>query len=289
MDTQRLVYINGGFVPEAEATVSVFDRGFLYGDGTFETMRSYGGRIFRLSEHMERLEQSTRILGLRLGHTREKQLSEICERLLERNGLSDAIIRISVTRGVSAGGIGTSRAGEPTIVAFARPPAPLPPGAYTEGVSTKIVSIRRIASEALDSRVKPMNFLNYILARAEAEAAGAYEAIMLNSARNIAEASTGNVFFASAEKLFTPRLECDILPGITRATVLELAAGLGMECEERRIEPSEIAAVSECFLTNSGVELIPVTRIDDSTVGDGRPGPIHARLHEAYRKLTQEE
>ena len=287
MDTQRFVYINGDFVSEAEAKVSVFDRGFLYGDGAFETMRSYDGRIFRLSDHMQRLEQSARILGLRLGHSRER-LAEICEDLLEQNNLSDAIIRISVTRGVSTGGIGVSSAGEPTIVAFARPPAPLPEGAHSQGVSTKIVSIRRVASEALDSRVKPMNFLNYILARAEAEAAGAYEAIMLNSVGNVAEASTGNVFFVAAGKLITPHTDCDILPGITRATVIELAAGLGIDCEERIIHPSEITDVSECFLTNSGVELIPVTRIDDSRVGDGKPGPITARLHEAYRKLTQE-
>ena len=286
MNTQRLVYINGDFVPEAEATISVFDRGFLYGDGTFETMRSYGGRIFKLIEHMERLEQSAGILGLPLGETRGK-LSEICAQLLERNGLSDAIIRMSVTRGVSAGGIGISRAGEPTVVAFARPPTPLPPGAYTEGVSAKIVSIRRIASQALDSRVKPMNFLNYILARAEAEAAGAYEAIMLNSAGNVAEASTANLFFVKDETLITPCPECDILPGITRATVLEIAAGMGIECEERKIDPPEVAAFSECFLTNSGVELLAVTRIDDSPVGDGAPGPIHARLHEAYRELAQ--
>ena len=286
MNTQRLVYINGNFVPEAEATVSVFDRGFLYGDGAFETMRSYGGRIFRLTEHMERLEQSAVILGLRLGHTRA-DLSEICEQLLERNDLTDAILRMSVTRGVSAGGIGISTAGEPTIVAFAREPSPIAPKAYTEGVSANTVSIRRVPSDALDSRVKPMNFLNYILARAEAEATGAYEAIMLNTAGNIAETSTGNIFFVAGETLVTPCLKCDILPGITRATVLELAAGLGIESEERKIAPSEIAAFSECFLTNSGVELLPVTRIDEILVSDGKPGPVYRRLGEAYRELAQ--
>jgi branched-chain amino acid aminotransferase len=133
-----------------------------------------------------------------------------------------------------------------------------------------------------------MNFLNYILARAEAEEAGAFEAIMLNSAGNVAEASTANLFFVGAEKLITPCPECDILPGITRATVLELASGMGIERQERKIEPSELATFSECFLTNSGVELVPVTRIDDSPVGDGRPGHVHARLHEAYRELAQE-
>lgn len=286
MDTENLVYINGEFLPESEATISVFDRGFLYGDGTFETMRSYGGRIFKLPEHIRRLEQSADILGLRLGRTKDR-LSDICVQLLERNGLSDAMLRISVTRGTSMGGIGISNAGEPTIVAFARPHTPLPANAYTEGVSAKIVSIRRVASAALDSRIKPMNFLNYILARAEAEAAGAYEAIMLNASGHVAEASTANVFFADGETLITPCIECDILPGITRATVLELAAKMGIACEERRIEPSELASFSECFLTNSGVELVPVTLIDESPVGDGRLYPLHARLHKAYCELAR--
>lgn len=285
MDSQKLIYINGDFVPESEACVSVFDRGFLYGDGVFETMRSYGGRIFRLGDHVRRLKQSADIIGLRLMQTHER-LSDICCQSLERNGLADAILRISVTRGVSAGGIGISRAAEPTIVAFARPPTPLPADAYTGGVSAKIVSTVRNTAAAIDSRIKSMNFLNHILARAEAESVGAYEAIMLNSSGHVAEASTANIFFAKGEGLITPRLDCDILPGITRATVLELAGELGIIREERRIEPSELAAFSECFLTNSGIELVPVTRIDDNPVGDGAPGPIYARLHKAYRELT---
>jgi branched-chain amino acid aminotransferase len=285
-DSKYLVYLNGRFVPEGEACVSVFDRGFLYGDGVFETMRSYGGRIFRLDRHMQRLRQSADIIELRLPHEPE-QLAEICSRLLERNGVADAIVRISVTRGRSVGGIGTAQAGEPSVVAFIRPPRPLPAEAYTEGVSAKVVSVRRNPSAALDARMKSMNFLNYILAKAEAERAGAYQAIMLNHAGYVAEASTANVFFASGDRLVTPSLDCDILPGITRAAVLEIASDAGIHCEERKVEPSEIRGFQECFLTSSGVELVPLTIIDEAPVGTGRPGPVYARLHRAYRELAR--
>ena len=283
---ENLIYLNGQFVQEAEARVSVFDRGFLYGDGVFETMRSYDGRIFRLTEHMQRLQQSAGLIKLRLSHTPE-QLAGICNKLLKRNGLSDAILRMSVTRGPVMGGIGVARAGEPCIVAFARPPMSLPADAYVHGVSARVVSVRRTPRSTLDSRIKSMNFLNYILARAEAEEAGAYEAILLNHAGMVTEASTANIFFASDDRLVTPDLACDILPGITRAAVLELAAGLNVPCDEKAIEASSIGGFQECFLTNSGVELLPVTEIDGNTIGSGRPGPLYARLHEAYRAFVR--
>jgi len=283
---EALVYLNGQFVSESQARVSVFDRGFLYGDGVFETMRSYDGRIFQLDRHMRRLRRSADIIGLDLRHE-PREVGEILTRLIELNGLGDAILRISVTRGRATGGIGVARAGEPSIVAFARPPAPLPAKAYTDGVSARIVSIRRFPAGSLDSRVKSMNFLNYILARAEAEESGAYEAIMLNQSGDIAEASTANIFFAGDGRLVTPSLESDILPGITREVTLGLAAEMDIAIEERRIEPPETAGFDECFLTSSGIELLPVTKIDDSPVGAGKPGPIHSRLHEAYRRLAQ--
>jgi len=284
-NTAKLVYLDGRFVPESEATVSIFDRGFLYGDGVFETMRSYGGRIFRLDRHIERLRQSADIIGLRLRHGPD-QLADICSQLIERNGVEDAILRISVTRGCSQGGIGAAQAAEPGVVAFLRPPMPLPAEAYADGVSARLVSIRRTPSTTLDSRVKSMNFLNNILARTEAESAGAYEAIMLNHSGYVSEASTANIFFAAQDRLMTPGLDCDILPGITRSVVLELAAAMGINCEEKNIEPSEMDGFEECFLTNSGVELLPVTRIDDQPVGNGRPGTLYRRLHRAYRELA---
>jgi len=282
---ERLVYLNGRFVPESQACVSVFDRGFLYGDGAFETMRSYGGRIFQMERHIQRLRESAEIIGLRLQH-RPQQLADICTQLIERNGLAEAILRISVTRGPATGGIGIARAAQATVVAFVRPPAPLPEQAYSDGVSASIVSIRRCPSSSLDARIKSMNFLNFILARAEAERRGAYEAIMLNHSGHIAEASTANIFFVADGALVTPCLECDILPGITRAVVIGLASDMGIRVEERKIGPEEIAGFDECFLTNSGLELIPVTKIDGAPVGTGKPGPVYSQMHEAYRKIA---
>ncbi|MBI5116538.1 branched-chain-amino-acid transaminase [Candidatus Poribacteria bacterium] len=281
-----LVYLNGNFVPETEACVSVFDRGFLYGDGVFETMRSYDGRIFRLWQHIRRLLESADLIGLRLSH-RPEQLAEICVRLMKRNDTQDCILRLSVTRGKSTGGVGIAHVAEPTIVAFLRSPRSLPADAYSNGVSAKIVSIRRTASSSLSARMKSMNFLNNILAKAEAESGGADEAIILNQTGYVAEASTANIFFVRDNCLVTPSLKCDILAGITRSAVLELAPALGIQCEERGITPSEIVEFSECFLSSSGVELLPIRKIDGSVVGAGKPGPVYARLHEAYRDLVR--
>jgi branched-chain amino acid aminotransferase len=280
-----LVYLNGRFIPSADARISIFDRGFLYGDGVFETMRAYDGRIFRLDEHMERLARSAEIIGLNLPGGPER-CADICRQLLLRNEARDALLRLSVTRGEAIGGIGIKRAAEPTVIAHVRPPMPLPDDAYRNGVRAKIVSIRRIPSTSLNPHMKSMNFLNQILARAEAEACCAYDSIMLNQAGLIAETSTANVFFARDRMLSTPSPDCDILLGITRATVLELAAKTGIRCEERAIKPSEIGAFQECFLTSTGIELLPVTRINDSEVGGGVPGPLYERLHSAYRELV---
>lgn len=286
MHTKKISYVNGAFIPESEAVVSVFDRGFLYGDGVFETMRAYDGRVFRIHQHIQRLRESVRLVKLRLAASNE-ELIDICEQLLERNEIADAIIRLSVTRGPASGGIGVARAGEPTIVAFIRPPMPIPAGAQTGGVSVRISRFCKTPSSALHSRVKSMNFLNGILARSEAEEAGAYEAVLLDLQGNITETSTANIFFVRDGNLFTPSPENDILLGITRAAVIELAGKSGISCNETVIPATEIGDFQECFLTNSAIELLPVTRVDGRPVGEGNPGPIYAVLHRAYRELVR--
>jgi branched-chain amino acid aminotransferase len=285
MQSTKLIYLNGEFLSEKDTVISIFDRGFLYGDGVFETMRSYKGRIFKLNEHMQRLKNSAEGIKLRLAHS-ERELADICNELLARNGVADAILRISITRGIAAGGIGTAKAGKPTVAAYIRPPMAIPAGAETEGVSAIISSVRKTPSSALDAKIKSMNFLNLILARSEAEEAGAYEAILLDQTGCITEASTANIFFARDGRLFTPGCESDILLGITRAAVLELAAEQGIHCQEAAIPASEIRNFQECFLTNSGVELLPVTRIDDIPVSKGSPGPVYKKLHRAYREAV---
>jgi branched-chain amino acid aminotransferase len=282
---ERFVYVSSKFVSESDARVSVFDRGFLYGDGIFETMRAYNGNIFRLAQHIQRLRQSAEYIGLRIEWTAE-HIADVCTQLLKKNRLLDAIVRVSVTRGNSIGGIGITQAAEPTIVAFARPPMPLPADAYGNGISARFVAVRRTPSAALDARVKSMNYLNLIMARAEAEKNGSHEAILLNQRGSIAETSTGNIFFSNGDRLVTPGLDCDILPGITRATVFELAAALDVGITEKEIDVSEVTEYRECFITNSAVELLPVTKIDNRVVGDGKPGPMYRQLHEAYRDLV---
>lgn len=286
MASDSLVFLNGEFVPAKSAKISVFDRGFLYGDGCFETMRAYDGVIFRLNDHLERLRNSLALLDIHFSYS-SRQLSDICNRLIERNDLADAIVRLSVTRGLSRGGIGTSRAAEPSVVAFVRPPMPLPADAYTAGVSAKVVSIVRTPRRSLDARVKSMNLLNYILARSEAERGGAYEAVMLNCKGHVAEASAANIFFARNNSLFTPSADCDILLGITRAVVIELASQQGIPCGEVKMRKEEMNDFDECFLTNTGVELLPVTTIDSRSVGEGKPGATYTRLHQAYRERVR--
>ncbi len=283
--SNMLVYQDGELVPESEARISVFDRGFLYGDGVFETMRAYNGRIFRLDRHIQRLQQSAELIGLNIEFESE-HIADICNMLLKSNNLLDAILRISITRGRSTGGIGIRKTSQPSVIAFVRPPMPLPDGAYEDGVSAQIVSVRRTPSYSIDTRVKSMNYLNLILARAEAEKAGAYEAILLNHEGHIAETSTANIFFSVDNRLLTPGLDCDILPGITRAAVLELASDIGLHHEERKIAPSEILGFHECFITNSAVELLPVTEIDKKNVGPGKPGPLYRRMLHSYRELV---
>jgi branched-chain amino acid aminotransferase len=286
MEANKLVYLNGRFLTENEAVISIFDRGFLYGDGVFETMRSYGGNIFRLQQHLQRLRRSAELIKLRL-HLTETEMADICNQLLERNGALNAVIRISVTRGRALGGVGTAKAGEPTVAAFIRPPIAIPPDAAESGVSLITSTIMRTPSRALDSRVKSMNYLNLILARSEAEEAGAFDAILLDRNGFLAETSVANIFFARDGRLFTPAPENDILLGITRAAVLELAERLVIRFSEASITPAEMESFEECFLTNSAIELLPVTRIDNKPVGSGMPGDIYRRLLHEYREMVR--
>ncbi|RJP16155.1 MAG: branched-chain amino acid aminotransferase [Candidatus Abyssobacteria bacterium SURF_5] len=284
-EVEKVVYLDGDFLPEGKALVSVFDRGFLYGDGVFETMRAYGGRVFRLAQHLRRLEESAELIKITPPLSQD-QFAKICSDLIERNNTADAIVRISVTRGKASGGLGTSNAGRPTVAAFIRPPMPVSTEAASEGVPAIISSFRKMPSAALNARIKSMNFLNSILARSEAEEAGCYEAVLLDSDGNVTEATTANIFFVGGGRLFTPGPESDILLGITRAAVLELSAEMGIPAEQRKISASELGGFEECFITNSAIEALAVTRIGPLRVGGGKPGAIYKRIHGAYRELV---
>lgn len=281
------VYLNGDYVPATEAKVSVYDHGFLYGDGVFETMRSYGGRVFKLSEHLERLYRSAAIISLVVPY-KVGELTAAVEGTIQRNNLPDAYIRLSVSRGVGPLGIDPLGCTGPTVVCMARALTNHPAELYSQGVQVVTVHTRRVPAEALDPSAKTFNFLNNILAKIEVNAAGAYEGVMLNTNGQVAEGTVSNLFLLRGGALLTPARKAGILPGITRNTVLELAGELGITAVEALFGPDELYAAEELFLTNSSWELLPVVKVDGFSVGSGRPGPVTRMLLDAYRKLVAE-
>ena len=276
------VYLNDRFVPQEEAVVSVFDHGFLYGDGVYETLRAYRGRVFKLAEHLARLERSASRIQLHLPAGPER-LADLVRETLSRNLLQEAYLRITVSRGTGEIGLDPALCKAPTLVIIAKPFQPYPESIYAEGVSVILARTRRNLPEALPPQVKSLNFLNNILAKMEAKAAGAHEALMLNHRGDITEGTTSNVFVVQEGRLRTPSVECGILDGITRELVLQLASELGIPSEETRLTVEDLMHAEECFLTNTTQEVLSVTRVDGRMIGDGRPGGITRRLHASLR------
>jgi len=276
------IYLNDRFVPQEEAVVSVFDHGFLYGDGVYETMRSYQGRTLQLSEHLARLERSASRIHLDLPLSLVR-LAELIRESLVRNRLQDAYLRVTVSRGAGEIGLEPSLCKTPTLVIIAKPFQPSPESLYTEGVTVSVVRTRRNLPEAVPPQIKSLNFLNNILAKIEATAAGAHEGIMLNQREELTEGTTSNLFLVQAGRLRTPSLDCGILDGITRGLVLRLAEELTIPTEETRLGVKDLYRAEECFLTNTRQELLPVTGVDGHRLGDGRPGTLTRRLHALFR------
>ena len=225
------VYLNDKFVPQEEAVVSVFDHGFLYGDGVYETLRAYHGRVFKLAEHLARLERSASHIRLHLPASPER-LTDLVREALSRNLLQEAYLRITVSRGAGEIGLDPALCKIPTLVIIAKPFQPYPESFYAAGVSVIVARTRRNLPEALPPQVKSLNFLNNILAKMEAKAAGAHEALMLNHRGDVTEGTTSNVFAVQEGRLRTPSVECGILEGVSRRLVLQLASELGIPSEE---------------------------------------------------------
>ncbi len=276
------IYLNTRFVSKEEAKISVFDHGFLYGDGVFETLRAYGGKVLLLSEHIARLEQSAARLHIPMPVKRSR-LSAIVAESLELNKLTDAYLRITVSRGLGEIGLDPALCKNPTLVVIAMPFEPYPESFYTDGVSVAVVQTRRNLPEALPPHVKSLNYLNNILAKMEATALGAYDAVLLNHQGEVTEGTTSNVFVALGGRLLTPAHDCGILAGITRNLVLQLARELEIPTEETRLTAADLPIADECFLTNTTVEVLPVTQVDGQKIGDGRAGEITRRLHASFR------
>ena len=258
------IYLNGKIVPSKEAVVSVFDHGFLYGDGIYETMRVYDGVVFRLDQHIGRLFRSASLIGLSIPSDVDQLKVAIYETLMA-NALGKAYIRLTVSRGRGPIGLDPDLCVEPTVVIVAQELKEYPGAFYRNGINLIISETRRNIKEAIDPRIKSLNFLNNILAKIEAKKKGAYEAIMLNVNGHLAEGTISNLFFYKNNVLCTPSPECGILDGITRGVVMDVAHREGIRVKEGKFTREEIYSAEEVFLTNTSMEVMPVSKIDDQT------------------------
>ncbi len=282
------IFLDGKFVDEAEAKISVFDHGLLYGDGVFEGIRLYGGNIFRLEEHLERLELSAKAIMLDLPMTRAQLAEATCE-TCRQNGLTDGYIRLVVTRGIGDLGLAPWLCVNPSVVIIASKIALYPPEHYENGLAIVTVPTRRINPAAFPSTVKSLNYLNNILGKIEAHQFGALEAIMLNDQGYIAECTADNIFIIHRGEILTPAASQGALKGITRDTILDLAAELGVPAREANLTRYDAWCADECFLTGTGAEVVPVVKLDGRQIGTGKPGPITLRVLEAFRKRVRVE
>jgi len=277
------IYLDGKFVDEADAKVSVFDHGLLYGDGVFEGIRLYGGTIFRLDEHLERLEYSAKAILLALPLTREEWRQATCE-TCRVNGLTDAYIRLVVTRGVGDLGLAPWLCAKPSYFIIASKISLYPREHYDNGLSIVTVPTRRIGPGALPPTIKSLNYLNNILGKIEARQFGALEAIMLNDQGYVAECTADNVFIVHKGALYTPSASQGALKGITRSAILDIAKELGISIVETDMTRYDIWCADECFLTGSGAEVIPVVKLDGREIGSGKPGPVTKRVMDAFQR-----
>jgi len=282
------VWLNGALVDREEARVSVYDHGLLYGDGCFEGIRSYGGRIMKLESHLDRLYTSAERIRLAPPYSREEIARAIRETLAD-NALSDAYIRLVFTRGVGTLGLNPFKCPKAGAFIITDSIELYPKELYDKGMGVMIATRRRVPIDCLDPSIKSLNYLNNILAKIEAMDAGVLEAIMLNQHGDVAEGTGDNIFLVQDGDLITPPPEAGILHGITRAFAIEeLAPSIGRRVYERRVQVNEVFTADEVFLTGTAAEIIGVTRVDEREIGDGRPGPITRAMMEAFARRIRE-
>lgn len=274
--------VNGEIAPADQARVSVLDNGFTFGDGVYETLRTYGGRPFHLDRHLDRLRVSARMLGIAIP-AGDDALAADLDRLLERAANPESYIRIIVSRGVGEISYRFDRIKGPTIVMAARAYEPFAEAQYRDGIPVIISSVRRNSPQALDPAMKSCNLINNILAVREAQAKKAAEPLMLNELGDVAEGASANVFMVSEGALVTPPLTAGILPGVTRALVLELARTLEIEAREQPVPVRTLLGADEAFITSTLKEAMPIATVDGRPIGGGRPGPVTMRILAAYR------
>lgn len=280
------IYLDGKYCDERSARISVFDHGLLYGDGIFEGIRIYNGRVFKLKEHLERLYCSAKAILLTIPTTPAALKNAVLE-TCRRNRLRDGYIRLVVTRGVGGLGLNPNRCKNPSIIIIADRIQLYPPALYKRGMEIITVPTVRNLHSALNPAIKSLNYLNNILAKIEANNAGCEEAVMLNAQGFVSEGTGDNLFIVKAGQMFTPPLSAGALYGITRGVVIELARESGIAVSEPDLTRYDLFNADECFLTGTGAELIPIVKIDGRVIGDGKPGPVTRDLVERYHSLTK--
>lgn len=283
-----MVYINGRFVTKEEASVSVYDHGFLYGDGVFEGIRCYNARVFKLTEHVDRLFDSAHTLRLEIPMTRAEVAAAIVE-TVRRSGLRDAYIRPVVSRGPGDLGIDPRKCPKASVVIIVDSIQLYPEEAYRKGLRLITTSTRQRPVDVLNPRVKTCNYLNNIMARLETNLAGVDEGLMLTADGYVAECTADNVFVVRKGRVATPPAYLGILQGVTRQTVLDLCGTLGVPAAEQVITLHDVYTADECFLTGTGAELGPVVEVDGRAIGTGKPGPVTMKILAAFRELAARE
>lgn len=279
------IFLNGKIVPVGEATISVFDHGLLYGDGVFEGIRSYSGKVFRLDEHIKRLEESARAIRLDIPMTAE-ELAQATYDTLKANDITDGYIRMVVTRGIGTLGLSPKRTECPSVFIIASQIELYPKELYENGMAIVSCSVVRNHPNAISPRIKSLNYLNNILAKIEALDAGVHEAVMYNHLGFVAECTGDNIFVIRHGVVKTPPTTAGVLEGVTRSVVIELVGQRDIPFREVMLTRHDLYVAEECFLTGSAAEVIPVTKIDGRPVGDGQPGPITRQLIADFKKLV---
>ncbi len=282
----KKIFLDGAFVDEADAKVSVFDHGLLYGDGVFEGIRAYGGRVFRLEEHLERLFDSARAIRLQIPLSLEELTNAVLESC-RKNSLWDGYIRLVVTRGKGDLGLNPASCPKPTLFIIADAIRLYPASVYEQGLRLHTAAVRRVSPAALDPAIKSLNYLNNILAKMEAGATGADEALLLNEEGYVAECSGDNVFAVKRGELATPPVSAGALSGITRREILRIARDEGVDVVERNMTRYDLFVADEIFLTGTAAEIVPVIEIDGRTIGTGKPGSLTQQLLLRFRALTR--
>lgn len=280
------IYINGQILPQEDAKISVFDHGLLYGDGVFEGIRAYNGKIFTLNQHLDRLYDSATAISLKIPLTKD-EMAHAIRKTMEANNLTDSYIRLIVTRGVGKLGLDPNKCATPQVIIITDTIELYSKTLYEKGLDIVTVTTIRNHFSALDPKIKSLNYLNNILAKLESIQAGAGEALMLNKDGYVAECAGDNIFIVKNNTLLTPPESAGILIGITRNIVMELATEIGIQVKEELMTRYDLYIADECFLTGTAAEIIPVVRIDGRIIGTGKPGKVTLSLLKKYQDLTK--